>query len=559
MKKKFSQIVVSAWKKIALVLLGIFFFLVLLEAGLRLGGFVLCSIQEYGNLRSIKQKGTYRILCLGESTTQGQYPHLLEQVLNRRNIGVRFSVIDKGRAGANTLFILNQVESYLAEYRPDMVVTMMGINEKNVRYYRDIPESDTWLFRHCRVYRFGRILYLHILKKIKHEDIYGFNKREAIYRFDRADPGRKAKLEDRGIALKNANLTDGPSAEKVAKSDFVDRERSPGPGSSSLTRSMLSEAEESLKKTDPQNNNAYFELGRFYQEQGEFLQAENSFKKAIEINPGNDNVYVELGELYRFQGKFLQAEDLFKKAIQLNPENDQAFYKLGWLYRNLSKFPQAEDSFKKAVELDPKNDENQVLLGGIYHDQGKFSQAEDSFRKTIELNPRNERAFLELGEIYRDQGKFSQAEDCFKKALALSPQHERVMGAMASLYEDMGKPELAKGYAEKANRWRFEHCVPDTVNNYRKLKEILDRKGIKLVCVQYPVRSVESLKKIFKKDEGVIFVDNERVFKEALKKSGYREYFRDMFGGDFGHCTQKGNMLLAQNIANVILREVFNT
>jgi hypothetical protein len=31
-----------------------------------------------------------------------------------------------------------------------------------------------------------------------------------------------------------------------------------------------------------------------------------------------------------------------------------------------------------------------------------------------------------------------------------------------------------------------------------------------------------------------------------------------MFGGDFGHCTPKGNMLLAQNIADVILGEVFN-
>jgi len=32
---------------------------------------------------------------------------------------------------------------------------------------------------------------------------------------------------------------------------------------------------------------------------------------------------------------------------------------------------------------------------------------------------------------------------------------------------------------------------------------------------------------------------------------------RDMFGGDFGHCTQKGNKLLAGNIADVILKEVF--
>ena len=122
----------------------------------------------------------------------------------------------------------------------------------------------------------------------------------------------------------------------------------------------------------------------------------------------------------------------------------------------------------------------------------------------------------------------------------------------------MGKPELVKAYAGKANRLKTDYYAAITVNNYRKLKNILDRKGIKLVCVQYPVRDVEPLKRIFGKNEGVIFVDNEQVFKKAVRKGSNKEYFRDMFAGDFGHCTQKGNELLAQNIADVILREVFN-
>jgi lysophospholipase L1-like esterase len=31
-----------------------------------------------------------------------------------------------------------------------------------------------------------------------------------------------------------------------------------------------------------------------------------------------------------------------------------------------------------------------------------------------------------------------------------------------------------------------------------------------------------------------------------------------MLGGDFGHCTPKGNRLLAENIAQTILKEVFH-
>jgi hypothetical protein len=99
---------------------------------------------------------------------------------------------------------------------------------------------------------------------------------------------------------------------------------------------------------------------------------------------------------------------------------------------------------------------------------------------------------------------------------------------------------------------------PVTVNNYRKLKEILDQRKIRLVCVQYPMLNPEPLRKIFRQEEGAIFVDNRTTFKQAVKQSGYDEYFRDMFGGDFGHCTEKGNRLLAGNIAKVILKEIFN-
>nr|MBU1328568.1 hypothetical protein [Candidatus Omnitrophota bacterium] len=74
------------------------------------------------------------------------------------------------------------------------------------------------------------------------------------------------------------------------------------------------------------------------------------------------------------------------------------------------------------------------------------------------------------------------------------------------------------------------------------------------------MRNIAPLKKIFKEEmEGsIVFVDNERIFKDAVKDKGYKEYFNDMFDGDFGHCTPKGNKLLAENIASTILKEVFN-
>ena len=49
-------------------------------------------------------------------------------------------------------------------------------------------------------------------------------------------------------------------------------------------------------------------------------------------------------------------------------------------------------------------------------------------------------------------------------------------------------------------------------------------------------------------------MDNKEVFKEALKNGSYEDYFEDRFAGDFGHCTGKGNYILAENVAKSILK-----
>jgi tetratricopeptide (TPR) repeat protein len=480
-EKNFPQPRVSPQQKTALVFLGLFLSLVLLETGMRLGGFVLLSVQEYGNLQSIKQKGAYRILCLGESTTQGQYPRLLEQILNQRNIGVPFSVIDKGRDGVKTFVLLSQVESYLDEYHPDMVVAMMGINDGGRHIPLEAPTTSggKLFIRSFRVYKLMRLLWLHLLTKAKEIEL--------------------------------------------CKPAFA--------------QPISTKAETPHPKTERKETSA----------------------EAIftEDNPKNDDNHVGLWRLYLDQGKLSQAEASLRRAIEINPKNFIPYFGFGWFYLEQGKLPQAEASFRKAIELNPKCDDAYVGLGELFLDLGKLSQAESLFKKAIEINPRDVMAFSDLGRLYRDHGKLSQAEDSYRRAFELDPKNERVLRAMTSLYEEMGKPELAKEYVQKVAELRLGCYSAVTINNYRKLKEILDRKGIKLVCAQYPMRDVEQLKRIFGEGEGVIFVDNERVFKEAVKQSSYKEYFRDMFGGDFGHCTQKGNELLAQNIADVILREVF--
>jgi len=297
-----------------------------------------------------------------------------------------------------------------------------------------------------------------------------------------------------------------------------------------------------------------------YTTQPKFLLRLNQvYKVHVGNNPKNGIDYRKLGRLYREQGKFFQAEESFKKAIELNPQDDRVYFELGWVYRDQGRLSEAEESFKKAIELNPQDDRAYVELGWVYRDQGKHFEAEESFKKAIELNPQNHRAYVELGWIYYHQGRLFEAEESFKKAIELDPLNVRAYGALKVLYIEMGNSRLAREYDKKAKESRLSHYSSMTIDNYHKLERILDKRGIAYVCVQYPMRNLEPLRKIFQgNDKGIIFIDNEKIFKDVVAKYGYQNYFNDKFGGDFGHCTKKGNRLLAKNIANVIIKEVFH-
>ena len=186
-----------------------------------------------------------------------------------------------------------------------------------------------------------------------------------------------------------------------------------------------------------------------------------------------------------------------------------------------------------------------------------YQEAEKAFKRAIEINTIDEPAYTGLGVCYRKQGKLKEIQELSKKIIKEKVRNDRLFGFVATSYREQENYKEAEEYLRKANEFRLKYHNPVTRHNYQKLKEIVDQRGVRLVCVQYPMRNLEPLKKLFQSTEGIIFVDNEEVFKQALRSTKYEEYFTDQFGGDFGHCTPKGNRLLAENIADVILRECF--
>jgi tetratricopeptide (TPR) repeat protein len=229
---------------------------------------------------------------------------------------------------------------------------------------------------------------------------------------------------------------------------------------------------------------------------------------------------------------------------------------LGLVYRDRGDFDKAEGYLKKAAEINPGNQTAYCYLGILCELSLKdYQKAEEYFKM---MDSRDPERYIKLGWLSVASGANGKTAEIIQELTELNLENTCLYGLLATLYGEMGKYDLAEEYYKKANEARLKYCNSVTRNNYLQLKKILYEKGIKFICVQYPVRSIEPLKKMFAGQQDIVFVDNEKVFKEKLKKGTYKDYFIDFFGGDFGHCTRKGNRLLAENIANVILREVFH-
>lgn len=276
----------------------------------------------------------------------------------------------------------------------------------------------------------------------------------------------------------------------------------------------------------------------------------------VPLPAGKD--FLEQGLIYHYQwGDYARASELFHRALEEDPSKERIYLELARLDKHFGRYEQSEVFVRKVLEMNPKSAEAYGLLGRIYAGKKEFETAKVLLRKAIALDPKKYFFYSELGEVCLLHGDFASARDSFEKALELNRDSGRACKGLSLAYLGLGMLDLARSYDQKAEELMVGLYRPVTRSNYYKIKTLLDERGVKFVCVQYPMRALSALRNMLAPMEGVIFVDNEKVFKEAVQRDGYAAYFMDRFAVDFGHCTPDGNRLLAENIADVILKEVF--
>lgn len=482
---------------------GLLFVFVIGEAAVRIGGRLWMRAQE-NRARAAKDKRV--ILCVGDSVTAlggaYSYPSLLGNLLN--SSGRACAVVNKGLPNTTSQYAADNIERFIKEYRPDIVVSLIGINDISpVRYYDSVSDRDGVFFKLSGFYRFSRLVFSQGFSKLR-----------------------------RDTDLKSA-------------------------GWKYLEERMWPQAKDCFIKAivgSPRDPEAFRGLGVASKELMRFDDAELYFRKAIEYGtPRKYDTLLTLSQMYCATLRFEKAKNCLIEAIRIEPYNDLAYADMAALCTRLDEGSLAVVYSDKAIELNPSGTRAYADMSAYYLLKRDYEAAEKMALKAVEIDPLAVNPRIVLGKVYMARSRRDAAVKVLNEALNIEPGNDRARRFLAAIYMESGDQPMAAGQLVEAERYTGDYTSEMTGINYRKIYRITRGYNIPLVAVQYPMRSVSALKDLFADvKEGIYFVDNESSFKKSVAESGFSEYFTDMFAGDFGHGTAAGNELLARNIARVL-------
>lgn len=246
-----------------------------------------------------------------------------------------------------------------------------------------------------------------------------------------------------------------------------------------------------------------------------------------------------------------------QKKPDPNLKEETAYLKLANLYYNSTDnkhkgYEMAVSGIKLNFIKDKKTLYAMILDYNIRHGNRKELKlyADLAINESIDLF-RNYYAYFIYGfiqDIISDEQR--------NKILSVLTKKDQSYGLLAIDNLKYANYSKAEEYFKKSEELRLN--FPNKVTNqlYKSIIKKSVNANLKIICMQYPVRNIEPLKNILENEDyynKIIFVSNENIFKQMLKKHPYKYLFTDQFAGDFGHCTPLGNKLIAENVAKTII------
>ena len=438
--------------------------LVLLEVGLRILGAGYIWLQgRRGDqavrltqvpLQSVRGQGALRVLCVGESTTalggRYSYPSQLQEVLNQRGGGQKFVVINRGFPMANTSEILMELEQNLDRYKPQLVVAMMGANDRGVL----LPLLNKaggersglyWL----KTVRLALLLHQEVVKVLRDEGP-GAGDGPASILSAGAPPeidlsARRWLERDRVMVrlfLSHVRGLNAPGQEPL-RDPIYSHDPRYVPGLQNLLDLTRDDRYKAFVKKGSSIHVEHFDaLEESYNRQGKVKLFWQRLQGPLGRHATSVQFYLDLSRLLWGRGKLELNDLLLNKALADGLADERTRLYLGFCLEKQGRHRQAQRMYQQALRLRPRWLVGLLLLGHNHARLGEHQEAFAAFYRALAVNPQNLLARLEYGAYLSQRGRAREALAAFEEALHIDPAEAHALFGLGASHESL------KQYAE---------------------------------------------------------------------------------------------------------------
>ena len=207
--------------------------------------------------------------------------------------------------------------------------------------------------------------------------------------------------------------------------------------------------------------------GRRYQQEGNFDQAIQHFRLALEKNPEDSSARYGLVETYAQQLIAENKENASPETIEgamaellpiakplMKDPNIKRYISL--IYQNMARIYAEQEQHDKAaaawaevIKIEPSYAEGYHNLGVANVKTGSYEEAISHFQKAVELNPYFIKGYYALGNTFVHLNRDQEAREQYLKALEINPDDPEVRHNLAIVYSRIGDKEKAVKELEK--------------------------------------------------------------------------------------------------------------
>jgi TonB family protein len=193
-----------------------------------------------------------------------------------------------------------------------------------------------------------------------------------------------------------------------------------------------------------------FERGKEESKQQNYANAVESFTEAVNLDPEDGDAWRELGRAQMYLRNFADAEADFRKYLALAPEDRLAYMNMAWALSSEKKYTETVVLLTKRIADAPNDGDANTRLGVAYLALHQPELALPVLKKGASIYPRYEYAQYNLARAYLQLHQEDSAAVEFQRAIKLDDTSNTRNSAAYLLAEANTHLEIATAWSDRA-------------------------------------------------------------------------------------------------------------